>query len=121
MRRPDRLRFELRVDESARPLRCPPATLLTLAENAVRHGIDPSEDGGSIDIEVRRRGDRCVIRVSDSGVGLRQKDEGLGTGLSRLREGLKLMFGEDARLDVRALAPCGVCAEAEFPAREEAR
>jgi two-component sensor histidine kinase len=120
MRMPDRLRFELHVDESARPLRCPPATLLTFVENAVRHGIDPSEEGGSIDIEVRRRGERCVIRVSDSGVGLRQTDQGLGTGLSTLREGLQLMFGDDAQLRVRALEPRGVCAELEVPAREEA-
>lgn len=120
MRMPDRLRFELQVDESARPLRCPPATLLTLVENAVRHGIDPSEDGGSIDIEVRRRGDRCFIRVSDSGAGLGQATQGLGTGLSTLRAGLQLMFGDDARLDVRGQVPRGTRAELDLPARQEA-
>ncbi len=120
MRMPDRLRFDLHFDESATRLRCPPATLLTLVENAVRHGIDPSEEGGSITIEVRRRGERCLIRVSDSGVGLRQADQGLGTGLATLREGLQLMFGDDAQLRVRALEPRGVCAELELPAREEA-
>jgi two-component sensor histidine kinase len=120
MRMPDRLRFELHVDETALRLRCPPATLLTLVENAVRHGIDPSEEGGSIAIEVRRRGDRCVIRVCDSGVGLRQTDHGLGTGLATLREGLQLMFGDDASLRVSALEPRGVRAELEVPAREEA-
>jgi LytS/YehU family sensor histidine kinase len=120
MRMPDRLRFALSVDDSARPLRCPPATLLTLVENAVRHGIDPSEEGGAIDIEVRRRDDRCVIRVRDSGVGLRQADGGLGTGLSTLREGLQLMFGDDALLRVVAQEPRGVRAELEIPAWEEA-
>src|ERR1700687_2678577 len=72
MRMPDRLRFQLHVDESALALRCPPTTLLTLVENAVRHGIDPSEEGGCIEIHVQRRRDRCVIRVIDTGVGLRQ-------------------------------------------------
>ena len=108
MRMPDRLRFALHVDASALRLRCPPTTLLTLVENAVRHGIDPSEEGGSIDIEVRRRGDRCVIRVTDTGVGLRQTDQGLGTGLTTLRERLQLMFGDDAQLRVSALEPRGV-------------
>jgi LytS/YehU family sensor histidine kinase len=121
LRMPDRLRFEVRVEEAARPLRCPRATLLTLVENAVRHGVDPSEEGGSIDIEVRRRGDRCVIRVRDDGVGLRQTDQGLGTGLSRLREGLRLMFGADAQLAVQAQDRRGVCAEVSLPAREWAR
>src|SRR5690606_35659554 len=44
MRMPDRLDFELRVDPAVNGLHCPPVTLLTLVENAVRHGIDPSED-----------------------------------------------------------------------------
>ena len=118
MRMPDRLRFALEVDDSARRLRCPPATLLTLVENAVRHGIDPSEEGGTIDIEVRRQGDRCVVRVSDSGVGLGPGSAGLGTGLDTLREGLQLLFGDEARLAVRAIAPRGVCAEVDIPARE---
>lgn len=120
MRMPDRLRFALDVDQSARGLRCPPATLLTLVENAVRHGIDPSEEGGAIDIEVRRRGDRCIVRVSDSGAGLQPSGSGLGTGLANLREGLQLMFGDQAQLSVQAIAPHGVRAEVDLPAAREA-
>ncbi|HYR29394.1 MAG TPA: histidine kinase [Thermoanaerobaculia bacterium] len=117
MRMPDRLRFALHVDDSALAVRCPPTTLLTLVENAVRHGIDPSEEGGSIDVEVRRDGDRCTIRVRDTGVGLRGGDRGLGTGLSTLRERLQLMFGADAQLSVAAQDGGGVCAEVVLPAR----
>jgi hypothetical protein len=120
MRMPDRLQFELHVDESALALRCPSTTLLTLVENAVRHGIDPSEEGGRIEIDVQRSGDRCVVRVSDSGVELRQGDQGLGTGLSTLRERLQLMFGGDAQLRVTAREPRGVCAELILPAGAEA-
>ena len=75
MRMPDRLRFALHADV-ALALRCPPMTLLTLVENAVRHGIDPSEEGGRIEIACERRGDRCLIRVSDTGVGLRHPAAG---------------------------------------------
>ena len=120
MRMPDRLRFQLNVDESALPLRCPPTTLLTLVENAVRHGIDPSEEGGTIDVHVERRGDRCFIRVIDTGVGLHQTSQGLGTGLATLRERLQLMFGGDAHLRITAREPRGVSAELEFPARVQA-
>jgi len=115
MRMPDRLQYALHVDDSALPLRCPPTTLLTLVENAVRHGIDPSEEGGSIDVHVERRGDRCVIRVSDTGVGLRP-EHGLRTGLSTLRERLQLMFGSDAQLRIASQERGGVCAELEMPA-----
>ena len=118
MRMPDRLQFALHVDDAARALQCPPMTLLTLVENAVRHGIDPSEQGGRIDIYVHRRGDRCTLRVSDTGAGLRQAGDGLGTGLAALRERLQLTFGGDAQLRVSAQHPSGVSAELEFPARE---
>jgi len=120
LRMPDRLRFDLRVDESALGVRCPPTTLLTLVENAVRHGIDPSEEGGSIDIEVRRRGGRCIVRVRDSGVGLQGVAGGTGTGLSSLQSRLRLMFGGDAELRVDAVAPHGVLAELGLPAGETA-
>ncbi|MBV8519969.1 MAG: histidine kinase [Acidobacteria bacterium] len=121
MRMPDRLQFALHVDDDALALRCPPTALLTLVENAVRHGIDPSEEGGRIDIDVARRGERCVIRVDDSGVGLRATTRGLGTGLTTLRERLALMFGDDVQLSVSARTPHGVSAEVSFPARTEVR
>ncbi len=116
MRIPDRLQYALHVDEAALALRCPPMTLLTLVENAVRHGIDPSEEGGRIDIHVQRRGDRCLVRVSDTGVGLQPTDSGLGTGLTTLRERLALVFGGAAQLRVSAQSPRGVCAELDLPA-----
>jgi hypothetical protein len=119
MRMPDRLQFALHIDEAARGLRCPPMTLLTLVENAVRHGIDPGEEGGRIDVEVRVRDGRCRVKVTDTGVGLQPASRGLGTGLSTLRERLQLAFGGDAQLRLTEVQPHGVCAELDFPAQRE--
>lgn len=121
MRMPDRLQFALHVDESVVSVRCPPMTLLTLVENAVRHGIDPSEEGGRIDIHANRHGDRCIVLVSDTGVGLQSSSNGLGTGLSTLRERLRLIFGDEAQLRISAQEPRGVCAELDLPANEASR
>lgn len=118
MRMPDRLQFDLAVDPQALDLRCPPLTLLTLVENAVRHGIDPSEDGGRISIVVRRRGNRCLAIVCDTGVGLGAQGSGLGTGLAALRERLQLIFGDEATLRIDAQEPRGVIAELDLPVRE---
>jgi LytS/YehU family sensor histidine kinase len=93
-------------------------TLLTLVENAVRHGIDPGEEGGHIDVQVEVRGGRCHVRVADTGVGLKTAGAGLGTGLSTLRERLALAFRGDAHLRLTEREPHGVLAEVEFPARE---
>jgi two-component sensor histidine kinase len=120
MRMPDRLQFELHIDPAATSLRCPPMTLLTLVENAVRHGVDPSEEGGRIDVDVWLRDERCLVRVTDTGVGLQEKGNGLGTGLSTLRERLQLAFGAGARLRLTAVQPHGVSVEMEFPARRRA-
>jgi len=118
MRMPDRLQYAIHLDPAASKLRHPPMTLLTLVENAVRHGIDPGEAGGRIDVDIWLRDNRCEMRVEDTGVGLKQTGRGLGTGLATLRERLKLAFGADARLTLTEVTPHGVCAEISIPVRE---
>jgi len=117
MRMPDRFDYAIDVDESALQVRCPPTTVLTLVENAVRHGIDPSEEGGRIDVEIARVGERCVVRVTDTGAGLQQSAHSLGSGLSTLRERLQLIFGNAAHLRLTPNNPRGTIAEIEMPAQ----
>jgi len=116
MRMPDRLRFTLNVEPAVLSMRCPPMTLLTLVENAVRHGIDPAEDGGEIDVIVRREGRDVLIRVEDSGVGPGASTAGNGTGLKALRERLALVFGDAAALRLFERHPHGFTVEVQFPA-----
>ncbi len=121
MRMPDRLAYALHADEATHALICPPMTLLTLVENAMRHGIDPSEVGGRIDVRVWIEIGRCHAIVTDSGIGLGHNtipaNEGLGTGLKNLRERLALAFGSEAALRLYENKPHGTCAEISFPAK----
>jgi signal transduction histidine kinase len=55
------------------------------------------------------------VRVSDTGLGFREASGGLGTGLSTLRERLKLGFGGQAELRLSEQSPHGVLAELELP------
>lgn len=130
MRMPDRLQFGIDVDEAALQIQCPPMTLLTLVENAVRHGIDPAEEGGEITVTVKLQDRRCLVQVSDTGVGLAQNgltqhgharpdSKGLGTGLANLRERLQLVFAGDAQLHLDALTPHGFRARLNFPAKSD--
>jgi LytS/YehU family sensor histidine kinase len=114
MRMPDRLHYSVSCDADAAQMRCPPMALLTLVENAVRHGIDPSEDGGRIDVEVRVQEGRCVVTVADTGVGLKHSGSG-GSGLANLRERMKLAFG-DAQLRLGSGDERGTRAVLEFRA-----
>lgn len=115
MRMPDRLQFMLHADDEALNVDCPTMTLLTLVENAVRHGIDPSEEGGRIEVRAQVLEGRCRAQVIDTGVGLKQGVN--GTGLANLRERLRLAFDGDAQVELHSLEPHGVSAEVEFPAR----
>ena len=117
MRMPDRLQYAMNVDPEALKVHCPPTTLLTLVENAVRHGIDPSEEGGRIDVDIERRNGRCIVRVTDTGAGSHSPVSGLGTGLTTLRERLKLIFGDAAELRMTSGASRGVTVEVEMPAQ----
>jgi two-component system LytT family sensor kinase len=114
----DRLTVTLQVAPEVLSTVIPFLSMQPLVENAVRHGIDPSEDGGSIEIRIERRDNRCVVRVSDTGLGLRHSGGGLGTGLATLRERLQLVFGNAATLSVAEQRPRGVRAELDIPAQE---
>ncbi|HUR90630.1 MAG TPA: histidine kinase [Ramlibacter sp.] len=115
MRMPDRLHYSVESDADASAMRCPPMALLTLVENAVRHGIDPSEEGGRIEVSVRVDGGRCIATVADTGVGLRHEGTG-GSGLANLRERMKLAFG-DVQLRLSGGEPAGTQAVLDYPAQ----
>lgn len=115
MRMPDRLRFTVADVAQAATLRFPPMALLTLVENAVRHGIDPGVDGGRIDVGATldaASGTACVW-VSDTGAGMAETARP-GTGLHNVRSRLLAVYGADARLELHEVAPHGVRAELHF-------
>ena len=115
LRMPDRLAVRIDVDPALLDVRFPPMALLTLVENAVRHGIDPSEQGGHIEVggalDAATR--RARLWVADTGVGLRG-DYSAGIGLDNARQRLRGVFGTDAKLDLSPQLPRGVRAELDF-------
>jgi signal transduction histidine kinase len=114
MRMPDRLQFDLSIDPVLRALRVPPMTLLTLVENAVRHGIDPSETGGRIDVGAERNAEGARLWVRDTGRGL-DEHRPPGTGLANLRERLAVAYGDRATIALSGVQPHGVLAEIRLP------
>ena len=115
MRMPDRLTFDVHIGPGVHLLNCPPMTMLTLVENSVQHGIDPSEEGGRVDVCAELLGSgRCRLSVIDTGVGLQATGGGLGTGLAALRERLHWAYGGDASLVLSAVEPHGVQVVIEF-------
>jgi LytS/YehU family sensor histidine kinase len=115
MRMPDRLHFAVEVDAALAQRPFPALALLTLVENAVRHGIDPAEDGGRIELGASALADGSLrLWVDDSGVGM-AADAAPGTGLANLRERLAARHGAAARLCLEARLPHGLHAEIQLP------
>ncbi len=121
MRMPDRLAFEIAIPDPLAGVRFPSMALLTLVENAIRHGIDPSEPGGRIEVCAARddASGRIAVTVRDTGIGLSAKSTP-GTGLVNLRARLAAVYGPQAGLTLRENAPSGVVAEIVLPAEGQA-
>lgn len=120
MRMPDRLSFTISAEAAPHAQRFPTMALLTLVENAIRHGIDPSEGGGHIAVTTTLRDGTLQVAVEDSGVGLAGTGGSSGTGLSNLRERLAGFFGPRARLDLGESHPHGFRAVIVVPQEEGA-
>jgi signal transduction histidine kinase len=122
MRMPDRLDFHIAVPMDLQAARFPSMALLTLVENAIRHGIDPSEQGGRIEVGASRdaAGGRIKVWVADTGAGLNDK-VAAGTGLTNLRARMKAFYGDSGRLELHEEKPHGLRAELIFDPEGVAR
>ena len=79
----------------------PTLILQPLVENAVRHGVLPREDGGSLWVSIRRNVQTLVISVEDDGPGLPENPANpVGVGLVNSRERLSALYGGAAQLCV---------------------
>jgi sensor histidine kinase YesM len=116
----ERLRFRLDVPGDLGSLPFPPLALSTLTENAIKHGLNPLPEGGSIAIAARVEGARLRVEVADTGAGLRRSG-GSGAGLANLRARLAALYGEAASLDIEANVPRGIRATISVPVRTAAR
>jgi signal transduction histidine kinase len=117
----DRLRYTFDIPPAVRHLPFSPLLLQPLVENAIRHGIEPSVEGGEIRVRAALHGGVLTLEVRDSGVGLAQGAAGAlhgGVGLNNVRTRLSSLYGERSRLDIsdNAAPAKGVTATLLLPA-----
>ncbi len=110
-----RLTYDVRADEALRAAPFPPSLLITLVENAIKHGIEPRPGPGRIEIDAVRDGDTLRVQVRDDGAGL-QPGLSTGVGLANVREQLAARYGARAAFVLSPAAEGrGVCAEIRVP------
>ncbi len=110
-----RLDFAIDVPDDLKCRPFPPMMLISLVENAVKHGVDPCCECGSITIRAAENEGKLKVSVTDTGEGIRPKKGG-GVGLANIRERLKALYGSAAKLVLEENAPRGVVASIEVPA-----
>ena len=112
-----RLAYAVSIPHDMAAIPLPPGMLITLVENAIKHGIEPSGDGGRIDVSASR-GERgaLVLTVADTGAGLDGgSPPGQGIGLANVRERLALLYGDAAALELEGNEPQGFIARVRMP------
>ena len=116
MRMGGRLCYEIQIPAALRDQPFPPMMLITLVENAIKHGVDPCCDAGMVTLKAEAKEGKLVVSVADTGQGMLPNSGG-GMGLVNIRERLATLFGKDAKLHLVENQPRGVVANIELPVK----
>ena len=119
MRLGPRLRWSVDAPAALAHRALPPAILQPLVEYAIKHGIEPALDGGTLSIVARDEGGRLAIDIADTGVGFGAASAPVGgstgLGLANMRARLAALYGSDARLTIAENGPRGVRVTVSLP------
>jgi signal transduction histidine kinase len=102
----DRLTTKFQVDQSLVYFSVPPMILQPLVENAIKHGIAPAEEGGSVCIQIQKETEGITFRISNTGIGLSYSDPLAttdGVGLKNTDARIRKIYGDSARLKIQSL------------------
>ena len=114
MRMETRLRFTVDIPASLQSHPFPPMLLMSVVENAIKHGIEPHAEGGEVRLEAKQDGGALIVSVTDTGHGFADH-LGQGMGLTNLRERLKALYGQSSRFTLDAILPHGAKATIAIP------
>lgn len=114
----ERLAVSLNVPSDHLKVSIPTMILVTLVENAIKHGLSPLPEGGSVCLSSARDGDSLHVSITDTGRGF-IAESGNGVGLSNIRARLAALYGDKAALRLSGNRPRGVQATIVLPWTEE--
>lgn len=109
-----RLRFDVDTAKLPLDIAMPSLLLQPLVENAIAHGIEPSECGGEIRVTAERIGRLLKIRVFNTGTPLGDSTQQHGMALKNLAERLQVLYDDDASFELLSNSD-GTAAVLTFP------
>jgi LytS/YehU family sensor histidine kinase len=114
-RLPGRFDTTLELPDEIGALTLPPAMLISLVENSIKHGIEPCTDFAHLTVRATADERTLTLVVSDTGIGPNTRNSGGGVGLDNIRQRLRILHGGAAHLSVRANSPRGFHATITLP------
>jgi len=116
VRMEERLVTEIAVPDGLLSAEFPPMMIQTLVENAIKHGLEPKPEGGSLRVAAEILHGKMAVSVADTGLGFgRAATAGTGVGLANIRERLQLLYGTRATLTVAENQPSGTVVTVTVP------
>ena len=112
-----RLSYSIDIAPALRDVAVPSMMLLTLVENAIKHGLAPLREGGRIDVAARVEDGDLRLEVADTGRGFGSPASGMGAGLANVQARLAAMFGAAAELSLVPRQVHGLLATIRMPLR----
>lgn len=121
VRMEERLQTEIDVPEGLLSAEFPPMMLQSLVENAIKHGLEPKAEGGSLKLKAEVSHGKLAVTVADTGLGFgRAATAGTGVGLANIRERLSLLYGNRASVTIAENQPSGTVVTIQVPYRSRA-
>ena len=111
-------RLEVKIDVEPEALNglVPCFLLQPIVENAIQHGIAPMEEGGTVETEVRRVGEKLWMQVRDNGCGpFEPSTKGHGIGIRNTQERLAYFYPDGYAFLAEAPAAGGYAVTIEIP------
>jgi signal transduction histidine kinase len=122
VRMEDRLQASVNVPEGLLSAEFPPMMIQSLVENAIKHGLEPKAEGGTLTVSAEIVHGRLAVTVADTGLGFGRADTaGTGIGLANIRERLKLLYGDKASMIVADNQPSGTVVILTVPYQAQPR
>lgn len=98
----DRLNFSIRIPKLSEQIFIPSLVIQTLVENAVKHGISKSIEGGMIEVNVGQRDESIYeLQIRNSGIPFTPDENNKGSGLANTLERLNLLYENRHRFSIR--------------------
>jgi two-component system LytT family sensor kinase len=115
----DKLQIRKEIEADTLDVMVPSMILQPLLENAIRHGIGPKIEGGTITLRATHSKGHLIIEVIDDGVGIpEERRHGIlesGIGISNVHERLKVLYGQDSSMKIKSQAGKGTVIRLEIP------